>query len=730
MFPHYKQLNSNDCGPTCIRIISKYYGKIITSKELREVSILNRQGTSLLNLSNTAERIGFKSLKGKLTYNDLKRKNPFPCIIHWKKSHFIVVYKIRKNKVFVSDPAHGLLKYEKKEFIKLWIKNGANENLDKGIVLLLEPTQFFFKSDFKKEKGLYGFSFLFKYIFRYKKFLIQIVLGLIAGSILQLIVPFLTQSVVDIGIKNQDIHFIYLVLIAELMLFVSSTAISFVRSWIFLHFSTRVSISLISDFFIKLMNLPIAYFDTRMTGDILQRIGDNSRIQGLLTGTPLTMLFSIINLFLFGLILAYYSLKIFVIYLIGTIFYVLWILIFLKKRKDLDYMNFAESSKVNSKVIELINGMQEIKLHNAERKKRWDWEYLQVQLFKISKKGLILTQTQGLGSAAINQLKNIIISILTAKLVIDGDLTLGMMLAIQYIIGQINSPISRLVGFIHTLQDAKISLDRLNEIYDRDDEEKTIKENLFDIPEAADILIKNLSFNYPGYEHNVLNNINILIPNNKITAIVGSSGGGKTTLMKVLLKFYDPEFGEIKIGNTDLKNVSHKLWRENVGVVMQDGFIFNDTIANNIAIGVDFVDKKQLLKSAQLANINEFIESLPLSYNTIIGMEGVGLSAGQKQRLLIARAIYKNPRYLFFDEATSALDTKNEREIMHKLHDFYKNKTVFVIAHRLSTIKNADQIIVLNNGMVVEIGDHNSLVKNNGIYYNLVKDQLQLNQLD
>ncbi len=724
-FPFYKQSEFKDCGATCLKIIAKYYKKTISIQILRTLSDTAREGSSLLGLSEASEKLGFRSLGVKLTQKRLLEV-PLPCILHWNKNHYVVLYKIRNDIFYISDPAHGLLKYAKDEFLKYWIGNNATDQTEEGITLLLEPTAIFYNSDFEKDKPDFGFKFLSKYVFKYKNFLLQLVIGLIAASLLQLIFPFLTQSIVDVGIKNQDVHFIYLILFAQLALFIGKTAIEVIRSWILLHLSTRINISLVSDFFIKLMNLPIAFFDTRMTGDILQRINDHKRIERILTTSSLNVLFSMVNLIVFGLVLAYYNFSIFGVFLVGSLLYFLWIAIFLKKRRDLDYKRFSEVSQEQSKVIELINGMQEIKLHNAEKQKRWSWEFVQARLFKVSIEGLALEQYQGVGSGFINELKNILITVLSAKLVIDGEITLGMMLAISYIVGQLNSPIAQLINFIREVQDAKISLDRLSEIHNKEDEEPVDVERISDIDIDSDINISNLSFRYIGSDQMVLKNLDLKIPSNKVTAIVGVSGSGKTTLMKLLLKFYDPKGGYIKLGNYDLKNISQKTWRKQCGVVMQEGYIFNDTIANNIAVGEDYVDKQKLGHAVDVANIKDFIEGLPLSYNTKIGMEGVGLSTGQKQRLLIARAVYKNPNFLFFDEATSSLDANNEKVIMEKLNTFFENKTVVIIAHRLSTVKNAHQIVVLDKGKIVEVGNHKALVKQKGNYYNLVKNQLEL----
>ncbi|TRX00371.1 peptidase domain-containing ABC transporter [Flavobacterium gawalongense] len=734
-FPHYKQTEAKDCGPTCLKIIAKYYGKIINTQELRDYSETTRAGSNLMFLSDAAERIGFRTLGVKLNLEKLEEV-PLPCILHWNKIHYVVLYEIKKGKHYISDPALGLIDYNKEEFLKFWIGNNASETIEEGIAMLLEPTPKFFQSEFDKEdKKRLGFGLLFQYVLRYKSFLIQLSIGLTIGSLLQFITPFLMQSIVDVGIQNHNLHFVYLILFAQLSIFVGSTFLELIRSWILLHLSTRISISLISDFFIKLMNLPISFFDVRMTGDIMQRINDHHRIERILTTSSLNVLFSLINMVIMGSVLAYYNLQIFVVFFIGSFLYFLWIVLFLKRREALDYKRFSEVSQEQSKVIELINGMQEIKLHNAEKQMRWGWEYIQARLFKVSMKGLVLEQTQGTGSSIINQLKNIFIVFLSAKLVIDGEITLGMMMAIGSIVGSLNGPIGQLIGFAHELQDAKISLARLSEIHEKEDETQQDIHQSHDFPMNCDIVINELSFRYIGSDVSVLENLNLTIPAHKVTAIVGTSGSGKTTLMKLLLKFYEPNIGEINLVptlnnkkklRTDLKNIAQRTWRSNIGAVMQEGFIFNDTIANNIAIGVDSIDKKRLIYAADVANIKEYISGLPLGYNTKIGMEGVGMSTGQKQRLLIARAVYKNPEMLFFDEATSALDANNEKVIMEKLDAFFKNKTVVVIAHRLSTVMNADQIVVLEKGKIIEIGNHQELVKQKGSYYELVRNQLQL----
>ncbi|KIC03743.1 MULTISPECIES: peptidase domain-containing ABC transporter [unclassified Flavobacterium] len=725
-FPNYKQADFKDCGPTCLKIIAKHYGKSINIQELRDYSETTREGSNLLFLSDAAEKIGFRTLGVKLNVQSLEEA-PLPCVLHWNKEHYVVLYKIKRGIYYISDPAFGLIEYNQKDFIKFWIGNNADDSTQEGIALLLEATPRFFQSEFDKEdkKGL-GFGLLSQYVLRYKSFLIQLSISLLASSLLQLIFPFLTQSIVDVGIQNQNIHFIYLILFAQLFLFAGRTGLELIRSWILLHLSTRINISLISDFFIKLMNLPISFFDVRMTGDIMQRINDHRRIERILTTSSLNVLFSVINMIIMGGVLAYYNLQIFLVFFAGSILYFGWITLFLKRREELDYKRFSEVSQEQSKVMELINGMQEIKLHNAEKQKRWGWEYVQARLFRVSIKGLVLEQTQTIGSSVINELKNIFIIFLSAKLVIDGQITLGMMLAISSIVGSLNGPITQLIEFVREVQDAKISLARLSEIHDKEDEVQQEVHQTQDIPQDSDIIIKDLSYRYLGSDIPVLDDLNLIIPAHKVTAIVGVSGSGKTTLMKLLLKFYEPNNGEINLGNTQLKNISQKAWRNNIGAVMQEGFIFSDTIANNIAIGVDKIDKERLVYAADVANIKEYISSLPLGYNTKIGSEGVGMSTGQKQRLLIARAVYKNPEMLFFDEATSALDANNEKSIMGKLDIFFKDKTVVVIAHRLSTVMNADQIVVLDKGKIIEIGSHSALVEQKGNYFELVRNQLQL----
>lgn len=731
-FPHYKQLDAMDCGPTCLRMVAKYYGKSVSLDYLRNKAEYGKLGVSMLGLAEAAESIGFKSVGAKITFEQLINDVPLPAILHWDQYHFVVLTPdSTAKKLVVADPARSVITMPKADFLRHWVAT-LEDDVDKGTVLLLEPTpQFNLETSLGntevENQGKLGWSYFITYLSQYKRYFLQMVLGLMLGSLLQIIFPYLTQSIVDKGINNRDFTFIQIVLLAQFMLLFSQTAVEFIRSRILLFVSTRINLSILSAFWSKLLRLPLWFFDTKHPGDIIQRIGDHQRIEGFLTGTAFSTLFAMVNLVVFSLVLLSYNASIFLIFGVASLLYLFWIRIFLRYRRKLDYQRFAIAARENNATMQLVYGMQEIKLNNAETSFRWAWEGLQAGLFRLKFKSLSLTQYQQIGAFFINQGKNILITFVVAKLVIDGQLTLGMMLAVQYIIGQLNGPIEQLIGFTQQAQDAKISLERLNDIHSLTDEEPPhITLNHY-LPTEHGISLQNVSFTYPGAGNDpVLSNITLEIPQGKVTAIVGMSGSGKTTLLKLLLRFYDNYKGEIMIGQTNLKNISPKFWRSISGAVMQDSFIFNDHIQKNITVTDDPVNREQLFYACQTANILEYIEALPLGFFTKLGAEGHGISGGQKQRLSIARAVYKNPRILFFDEATNALDANNEKVILENLQTFFKGKTVLVVAHRLSTVKNADKIVVLNQGGIAEEGTHMALTEKRGKYYELVKNQLEL----
>lgn len=726
-FPAYRQLDSMDCGSTCLRIVSKYYGKFYSAATMRERCVTTREGVSLLGISDAAESIGFRTISVKLTFRQLCDEVPLPCIVHWNQRHFVVVYKIRKGKVYVSDPAAGLLVYDAGKFCKSWLSTENGENTPCGIALLLEPTPAFYDEQDEHDTPRVGWRFMLRYLKPHTRYIVQLLLGMLLGSVLSLILPFITQEMVDTGIGTHNLHFVVVLLIAQVALVVGQTANSLIRSWLMLHISTRVSVSLITDFLAKLMRLPIAFFDSKKLGDILQRIGDHSRIQSFLTGSLLSIVVAVVTFLVYGCIMAGYNWKILAIFLVGSALYVAWVLLFLRQRKKLDYMRFQEAANNQSNLVQLVSGMQDIKLNHCEKQKRWEFERIQARLFKINIRGLSLGQAQQVGGLFIEQTKNVLISFIAAASVINGDITLGMMTAVQYIIGQLNAPISQFITFVQDTQDAKISLERLGEIHSKADEEPVGLHKRTDIPCDADIVLRNVSFQYEGvHSEKVLNGISLTIPHNRITAIVGSSGSGKTTLLKLLLGFYPPVEGEVLLGDIPLSQLSDSAWRSRCGVVMQEGFIFSDTIENNIAVSDEIPDRPRVEQAAQIANIADWIRALPLGYNTRIGMDGHGLSTGQKQRLLIARAAYRNAPYLLFDEATNSLDANNERVIMDNLGRLFCGKTVVIVAHRLSTVRNADNIVVLDHGRIVESGRHADLVARHGYYYRLVKNQLEL----
>ena len=724
-FPLHIQRDSMQCGATCLQMIAEYYGIKYSYSFIDEICHPTIDGVSLNAISQAAETIGFKPISGLLSVKSLTN-NILPCILHWNQNHFVVLYKVKNNNsFFIADPSKGLLKYSIQELKEHWICTTSN-NIEKGVALILEPTSVLLHQSNIYDTDKHSFHFLFRYLKQYKKYLLQILLGLLLGCVLQLILPFLTQGIVDLGIRHKDIGFIWLILLGELMIIIGRTATDFIRRWLLLHISMRINISLVSDFFIKLLKLPMSFFDTKLMGDLLQRIGDHARIQNFLTGQVLNIIFSSLSFIIFSFVLIIYNPLIFWVFAIGSICYGLWIASFLRRRKVLDYELFEQQATNQNKTYQLITSMQEIKLQDCEQRRRWEWEDTQADLFNVQMKSLQLQQTQEAGSIFINEVKNIIITVFAATSVINGQMSLGAMLAVQYIIGQLNSPVEQFMSFIYSLQDVKISLERINEIHKCKNEE-TNENQVSEFNDDKFVKLTNVDFKYdPHALKQTLIDVSFDIPEGKVTAIVGASGSGKTTLIKLMLGYYPVMSGSISIAGRNINEYNLKWWRRHCGVVMQDGVIFSESIARNIAVDDGDIDIERLEKASRIANIHDYIMGLPLKYNTQIGRDGVGLSQGQKQRILIARAVYKNPDFIFLDEATNALDAKNEKVIVENLDEFYKGRTVVVVAHRLSTVKNADQIIVLDSGKVVESGNHTTLIEKKGAYYNLVKNQLEL----
>lgn len=721
-----KQRDAMQCGVACLAMICHYLGKNISLNTLSSLCSPTTEGVSLKGIADSADKLGLKSQAAKVSLEQLSQC-PMPCILHWNQNHFVILYKVnsRGTKFHIADPGKGITSLHHNEFKRCWLSTTSNGE-QKGIAMFLEPTEKFEQLNDSNETETRSFRFLFGYLSQYRKHFAQIIIGLLLGCILQLIMPFLTQAIVDVGINNSNISFIWLILLGELMIVIGRTAMDFVRRWLLLHISMRINISLVSDFFIKLLKLPMSFFDTKLMGDLLQRIGDHSRVQSFLTNQVLSVVFTMLSFIIFGIVLLIYNGVIFSVFLAGSTIYGLWIATFLRRRKVLDYELFEQQAINQNKTYQFITSMQEIKLQDCEQRRRWEWEDTQANLFAVQMKSLKLQQTQEAGSIFINEIKNILITVCAATAVINGDITLGAMLAIQYIVGQLNSPVEQLMSFIYSLQDMKISLERINEIHQGKNEESSPNQAT-EFADAHSITFNNVDFKYDRHAlKNTLSNVSMHIPEGRVTAIVGASGSGKTTLIKLMLGYYPVETGTLAIANRNINEYNLKWWRRQCGVVMQDGVIFSESIARNIAVDDGEIDEARLHEAARIANIHDYILSLPLKYGTKIGRDGVGLSQGQKQRILIARAVYKNPQFIFLDEATNALDAKNERAIVENLTDFYRGRTVIVVAHRLSTVKHADQIIVLDSGKIVETGTHTSLIDARGTYYNLVKNQLEL----
>lgn len=731
-FPHFPQIEAMDCGPASLRMIAEYYGKSYTMHILREYCFITREGVSMQGISDAAERIGFRTLGVRATFDQLADELPLPCILHWNQNHFVVCYKIKRKRngdtrIYIADPASQKLVYTKDDFLKCWISNNKN-NTPQGLALLLEPGPEFSRIKDERTSTKRDLLFFLRYFLPYRKQIGLMLSLLLVGSAIQMIFPFLTQALVDRGISSKNINLITLILIAQLVLLFSQMIVDFMRSWTLLKVNAKIDIALISDFLMKLMRLPLHYFDTKKTGDIMQRIGDHGRIKQFLMGTSMSIIFSVFNFVVFAGILGYYHLKILGLFLFGNTLYIIWILYFMRFRRTLDAKRFNLAAAEQSNNIQMVQGMQEIKLNNCERQRRWEWERIQMRLFKVNVRSLQLGQTQQLGSLFFSQLTNILITFIAAKAVVEDKMTLGMMMSLTYIIGQVSAPIRDFISFAQTFQDAKISIERLNEIHQKEDEEQMVEGKLTELPTEKTITIDHVTFSYSGANRGyALEDVSLTIPEHKVTAIVGSSGSGKTTLIKLIQGFYEPLEGEIRVGDQPLNTINTHLWRSKTGSVMQDGFIFSDSIERNIAVADDNIDEGKLKHAISVANIGDYIAMLPLRQYTKIGCDGNGLSQGQRQRILIARAVYKDPEYIFLDEATNSLDASNERVIMDNLQEFYREKTVVVAAHRLSTVKSADQIVVLEKGRIVEIGTHQQLIAIKGVYYNLIKDQLNFN---
>lgn len=712
-----------DCGATCLRMVLKHYGQTVSIQRIRKLCQTNKHGVNLLGISEAAETLQLRTSGVKLKLEQLEEIE-LPSILHWNQSHFVVLYRISRGKYYIADPATSLVTMDQKEFSKNWF---AHKELHQGLSLILSPMPDFYDLDKEEKEKSLEWGKIISYFAKYRGLFIQLFFGMLLGTVLQLLTPFLTQSVVDIGINSKNLNFINLILIAQLMLFVGETSVTFIRSWIMLHISTRVNISIVTDLWIKLMRLPMSFFDIKTHGDIVERMRDQQRIENFLTGSTLDTLFSLFNMLIFGIMLVIYNKFIFLIFIASTFLYTVWMLLFMKYRKKLDHQNFKIASENETYTVEMIQSIKDIKLNNSQKQKRWIWESIQARLFKIKVKGLALSQYQSIGAMAINQSKSILITFICARSVIQGDITLGGMMAIQYIVGMVSSPVSYLLTFMQSYQDARISLDRLNEIYEADEEESADRDYVNELPNDKTIEMRNLTFRYYGAGNEpVFKNLNLTFPQNKTTAIVGASGSGKTTILKLLMRFYEQEEGEILVGGKRIETISQHIWRESCGLVMQDNHIFADTIERNIAVGDEFPDSDRVQNSIKIANLQEFVNEQPFGINTKIGTAGRGVSQGQKQRLLIARSVYKNPNYIFLDEATNSLDANNERKIIDNLNAFFQEKTVIIVAHRLSTVTHADNIIVLDKGVIVEQGTHIELTAQRGQYYSLVKNQLEL----
>lgn len=719
-FPTEYQMDSQDCGPASLKMIAKYYGRYYSLQFLRDKCGITKEGVSLLDLSTGAESIGLHTLAVKSNINDLVLKVPFPVIVFWNQNHFVVVYNASRKHIWVSDPMKGHVKYTHEKFREGWYLDEE----EYGVLLAVEPTADFKTS--KEERAMQKDSFfgILRYFLPYKKNFGLIFFIMMMVTLLQGILPFISKAVIDVGIVTSDVKFINMILVGNICILVSVMVFNVMRDWILMHITARVNIALISDYLIKLMKLPVTFFENKLLGDILQRAADHERIRSFIMNNSLSLIFSTFTFFLFSIILLFYNHVIFFIFLCGSILYVCWVLLFLKVRKKLDWQYFELISKNQSYWVETVSAIQDIKIYNYERSRRWKWEEIQARLYHVNKHVLAVTNMQNLGAQFIDSIKNMAIVFFCATAVIKGEITYGIMISTQFITGMLNGPLIQFINFVVSAQYAKISFLRMNEIRQLDDEEELLSVGSTTIlPEHKDISLENVMFQYTVNAPFVLKNIYLTIPENKVTAIVGGSGSGKSTLLKLLVRLYKPSFGEIKMDKMNVMAINLRQWRKMCGVVMQDGKLFSDTIVNNIVLDDENVDRESLLECCKTAQILDEINGMPQGFDTRIGEQGRRLSGGQKQRLLIARALYSNPKILFLDEATNSLDTINEKKIVNALNSAFQNRTVVVIAHRLSTIRNADQIVVMEDGRIVEIGNHETLIERKGLYYKLIESQ-------
>ena len=721
------QTDSMDCGAACLCMIARHYGKKYSMRFFRENAHISREGISMLGLSMAAEKVGFRTLSAKITVEQLAEQIALPCILHWDGRHYVVCHRVSgkgSDRVFhICDPAIGKIRVRGDELRSHWLSGHLGEE-EVGLAMQLEPAPDFREKQPEDPADGFGLLFFSRYILPHKWQLAGLLFGALVVMTMGYFLPFISQSVVDIGILGRNMDFIVLMMAMQLMISFSQTTVMFMQGWVSLHVNTVINVRLISDYLGKLARMPLPFFEVRTLGDILQRIGDHDRIKSFLMNDLTDIVFATVTFVTFSVVLGIYNWRILAIFLLGNTAYALWVVSFMHYRRELDNRVFQQSATLQNNMVQFIRGMQEIKLNNLEERKCREWESLQAGLYRLGRRGLMIGQVQQAGLLVFSTTTGIAISYMTARRVVDGEMTLGMMTSLSFILGQVSGPIGSFIGFIQRYQDARISLERLGDIHARKEggmDEGTGRNGM---PTGKDIRFRNVSFSYNGMDRDmVLKDISFTIPQGHVTAIVGRSGCGKTTLMKLMQGFYQPVHGTVEVGGTPLPDISLREWRTHLGAVMQDGYIFSDSIAGNVAVDED-ADMARVEDALEAVNMKGFVHSLPNGTDTKIGEDGLQLSQGQRQRILLARVIYKRPEYIFLDEATNSLDTKNENDIMAYIKKNLKGHTVIIVAHRLSTIRDADSIVVLENGRVAEQGVHSQLLCNKGIYYQLVQAQL------